>query len=306
MQPELVFCWSQGRLTLGPTYAAQDAGYRTAFTMNDFHWNQFVAHHPAQQGLGARLRNIERHLFTRLFLNDVRLEHVTCISERLRSDLLREGVPVGHAEILYQGIPIEQFPMRENAAAAHDPVRFLFVGQLHEYKGPHTAISALAELSVQNTPPMSLTLVGGGPSAYRDRLQKMANDLGVSDRVTFTGKLPLADLPALYREHDIFLFTSIWPEPFGLTFLEAMASGIPVLSTTVGGQAECLEDGVNCLTFTADNPSSLAEGMLKLLDNADLRRSLTLEARRRVEANFTMQAYIDRIEQFLLASLHDS
>jgi len=273
--------------------------------MNDFHWNQFVADSPLHTGMSRKVRAIERRLLPQLFLNDIDLTHTTCISKRLRTDLVREGVPVSQAEILYQGIPITQFPMRESPGMLHDPVRFLYVGQLHEYKGPHTAIAAFAALSKRTNLPMTLTLIGAGPDAYCQRLRAMVDKLGITPQVTFTGKVAIEALPAYYREHDIFLFTSIWPEPFGLTFLEAMASGIPVISTTVGGQAECLDDGVNCLTFTADDAASLAEGMHRLLLDADLRRAIVLTARHRIEQDFTMQAYINRIERFLINSISD-
>ncbi len=299
MEPDLVFFWSQGRITLGPAYAAQDAGYRTAFTMNDYHWNQFVVALPGSRGLKRLARVGENRLMPQLFLDGIDLTNTTCISKKLRADLVNEGVQVANAEVLYQGIPIEQFPMREQPGEMHQPVRFLYVGQLHEYKGPHTAVAAFADLSARKGTPMTLTLVGAGPDEYTRRLHAMVDELGIGQSVSFTGRLPVDSLPTLYREHDIFLFTSIWPEPFGLTFLEAMASGIPVISTTVGGQSECLDDGENCLTFTAGDASSLAGNMERLMYDAALRRAIAITARRRVEDEFTMQAYIDRIEGFL-------
>ncbi|MDP8227852.1 MAG: glycosyltransferase family 4 protein, partial [Candidatus Electryoneaceae bacterium] len=95
------------------------------------------------------------------------------------------------------------------------------------------------------------------------------------------------------------VFSSIWQEPFGLTHLEAMASGTPVISTADGGHGEFLEDNVNSLIFEKENDQQLAEHMIRLIDDADLRKRLALTARKVVEEHFTLNGYIDRLEQFL-------
>jgi glycosyltransferase involved in cell wall biosynthesis len=102
-----------------------------------------------------------------------------------------------------------------------------------------------------------------------------------------------------YREHDGLVFPSSWEEPFGLTHLEAMASGIPVLSTTNGGQGEFLRDGDNCLTFEPEDAVGLASRIGQLQSSPDLARRLARAGRRTVERSFSLEGYIQRIQSFL-------
>ena len=106
-------------------------------------------------------------------------------------------------------------------------------------------------------------------------------------------------MPRVYREHDIFAFTSTWREPFGLTHLEAMASGTPVVSTTVGGQAEFLRDGENALTVAPGNPRALAEALGRLIRDDELRQRIAQEGRRTVETEFTLSRYVGELDSWL-------
>ena len=117
--------------------------------------------------------------------------------------------------------------------------------------------------------------------------------------IKFTGKVEQSQLPGIYREHDIFVFPSKWQEPFGLTHLEAMSSGTPVISTTDGGHGEFLKDGENALVFEKENPGGLAAQISRLIRDNDLARHLAATARAMVEQEFTLKRYVADIEAFL-------
>jgi glycosyltransferase involved in cell wall biosynthesis len=106
-------------------------------------------------------------------------------------------------------------------------------------------------------------------------------------------------LSGVYREHDIFVFPSTWQEPFGLTHLEAMACGTPVISTADGGHGEFLKDGENALIFEKENPGQLAAQISRLISDNDLAGHLAATARAMVEQEFTLQRYVTDIEAFL-------
>ena len=88
------------------------------------------------------------------------------------------------------------------------------------------------------------------------------------------------------------VFPSIWSEPFGLTHLEAMASGVPVVSTANGGQGEFLRDGVNALVFEPEDAEGLACRLASLIVDDSLRRRIALGGRRLVEREFTLTRYV--------------
>ncbi|NTW12815.1 MAG: glycosyltransferase, partial [Anaerolineales bacterium] len=110
---------------------------------------------------------------------------------------------------------------------------------------------------------------------------------------------PKEALPALYHRSDILLFTSIWAEPFGRVIVEAMASGVVVVGTAVGGAAEILTDGENALTFTADDPASLTSQLKRLIDSPALREQLAMSARRTVADKFDIRRMTAEIESYL-------
>jgi glycosyltransferase involved in cell wall biosynthesis len=152
--------------------------------------------------------------------------------------------------------------------------RLLYVGRYDPRKGIECAIRALVHL-----PAAALEVQGTGDPGERARLEALAADLGVGGRVE-CGDLPRAGLVARYRACDALVFPSEWEEPFGLTPLEAMACGTPVVATGVGGSGEFLLDGRNCLRFAAGDPVDLAAAVERLAGDADLRARLHAEGLR--------------------------
>lgn len=295
---DLVFVWSQLRLTVGPLRALKALGVPTAITQNDEHLATFL---PAPlrlrpRGIAAYL--VDRSIFAWSMLPNLDFAAVTCISERLKRDLLRRGVAVPHAEVIYQGIPVERFPPKAEPGVIGQPLRLLYVGQLHAYKGVHTLIEAAHRLvGVLDGAEVKLSIIGDGPKDYRDRL---ADAAGAGEaEVVLVGKLAHDALSRSYREHDIFVFPSMWAEPFGLTHLEAMASGTPVVSTNDGGHAELLRHGENALVFEKGDAVDLAAQLARLVADPALARRLAVEARKDVEQHFSLSRYIDDLEDFL-------
>jgi glycosyltransferase involved in cell wall biosynthesis len=107
------------------------------------------------------------------------------------------------------------------------------------------------------------------------------------------------EMPEIYRKHDALLFTSEWAEPFALTPLEAMASGLPVIGTTTGGSREIFRHHDNALTYTAGNAEELAERIIELASSPSLRVRLAETGRAEVRNNYSLPAIVDQIENYL-------
>jgi glycosyltransferase involved in cell wall biosynthesis len=154
-----------------------------------------------------------------------------------------------------------------------DPVpwswRLITTGRFDRRKGFETVIRALPLLP----PEATLACWGRGGDDERERLEGIVAELELTDRVTF-GSLERHELPDEYRSADVMVFPSIWAEPFGLVPVEAMACGVPVLATGVGGSAEFLEDGANCLLFPTEDHIALAEQVRRLGSDPALRGRL--------------------------------
>ena len=298
LPPDIIFMWSQLRLTPGPARAAEASGIPIVYTFND---ENIAGYLPAPFRLTPK--GVLRYLFDRLIapaitLRGIRFEHTTCISRILKRNLITRGLWIEDSHVIYQGIPIERFPLRPDAGKRQEPIRVLYAGQLHAYKGVHTILEAAALLSKNpRTPSFTLTITGKGPDEYTSRLQKEAEGLTVP--ITFTGIVPHDQMPELYRSHDVFIFPSIWEEPFGLTHLEAMASGLPVISTVNGGQGEFLVEGVNALVFPPEDADKLARELDRLLADDALYERLVREGRMTAESSFTFTRYVQELEAFM-------
>ncbi len=301
-RPDVIFIWSQLRLTTGAARAAQASGIPCVYTFNDDHIAGYlpVPLRPSLRAFTGWL--LDRTIFRYNCLYGLDLGVSTSISERIKRQICEHGVDISNSKVIYQGIPLENFPRRADfPGIPSETPKLLYAGQLHDYKGVHTLLEAANMLPEDEFTTIHLTVVGDGPEAYKARLRQLAG--AGRARVTFSGRLPVAAMPEVYRKHDVFVFPSIWPEPFGLTHLEAMASGTPVVSTSDGGHGEFLEHGKNALVFAKNDPASLAAALRRLLKDGVLARQIADNARKMVEERFTLNRYVSDIEKLLLTAV---
>ncbi len=186
-------------------------------------------------------------------------------------ELTQLGIPAEKVSVVPCGVDTGAFWPSGAVAPRKSPARLLTLGRLVERKGIDTAIDALPQL-----PGAELVVAGGpgrdrlgGDPEYR-RLRDIARDRGVSDRVAFTGAVPRAQVPALIRSADVVVCTP-WYEPFGITPLEAMACGVPVVASAVGGLTDSVVHGTTGLLIPARDPAALAAAARTLLADPALR-----------------------------------
>jgi len=194
----------------------------------------------------------------------------TCTDEVF--ELVRMGAASGHLTVIPCGVDLELFGPDGRAERRRAGLRRLVcVGRLVERKGMGNAISALAML------PGTELVVAGGPAREEldgdpeaRRLRRVAIEEGVADRVDFRGRVERDDLPALLRSADA-LVSVPWYEPFGITPLEAMACGIPVVASAVGGLIDTVVDRVTGIHVPPRDPERLASALESLLADREAR-----------------------------------
>ncbi|HVB34905.1 MAG TPA: glycosyltransferase family 4 protein [Patescibacteria group bacterium] len=222
---------------------------------------------------------------------------------------------------VYNGVNEEDFVPNRSQRAGEDGVRrILFVGRVSPEKGLHVLLDAFA-MVVKRYPQARLQIIGPPaqfpfdllPTAcsaaetsrlapfydgkgYVFHLKEQIASLKLAQAVTFVGRLSQRSLAPSYQQTDVFVFPSVWNETFGMPLTEAMSSGVPVVATRVGGIPEVVEDGKTGLLVEPNDPSALAEAILRLLDNEDLRLSMGEAARRRAIELFSW----DKVAQDLL------
>ena len=229
----------------------------------------------------------------------LQLEHTLFPSGFMREELKRKGISSPNAKIVYGASDTEPYAGQHDKKQK-DNISLLYIGRLTHEKGVHTAIEAVEKLvhehGINN---IKLTIVGDGDSDYVRYLRQLVDEKYIASYVDFMPAQPKEALPAIYHSSDIFLFTSIWPEPFGRVLIEAMASGVAVVGTAVGGAAEILVENENALLFTPDDPTSLSDQLKQLIASPPLRERLAKAGRQIAVDKFDIRRMTTEIELYL-------
>lgn len=171
--------------------------------------------------------------------------------------------------VVGSGIDHRDFPVADSPPEDRPwSGRLLYVGRVEARKGVEPLVRALALV-----PETSLTVLGPVEPAYRPTVERLLDECGVRDRVTFD-EVPRSELANRYRSADAVVFPSLWSEPFGLVPIEAMACDTPVVASGTGGSAEFLADERNCLVAPPGDPSAIAAAVGRLAADPALRRRL--------------------------------
>lgn len=232
----------------------------------------------------------------------LRFQHAYCVSQATKDRLVAEGIPVQHARVIHTGLPLTRFLGGREGTAKDRAQRLkaLYAGRISREKGVHTAIEALGKLpALTEAGAVSLSVAGSGREDYLAELNARVRTLSLEGAVRFLGRIPAAEMPATYTDHDVLLVPSIWPEPFARVVLEGMASGLVVVATTAGGSGEIVEDGVNGLLFAPGDADALALMIQTLQADPALRRRLAEAGRNTVLQGYTVERMLEEIEDFL-------
>ncbi len=207
-----------------------------------------------------------------------RCNQVIAPSQMIVSYLQRIGVKTSIVNIP-TGVDLEEFTdlnpnwLEENYGVSPDEKVLLFVGRLGQEKNVNFLIKAFH--TVQSSyPNCRLVMVGKGPQ--ENALRKMTRELGIQDKVTFTGVLPRQKIVHCYASSDLFVFPSV-TETQGLVIGEAKAAGLPVVAIRAFGPAEIVHHGEDGF-LTDPSPSSFTTAILDLLENRELYDQMSKKA----------------------------
>jgi len=210
---------------------------------------------------------------------------IICVSEAVRASL-QQWLPelAGRTVVVPNGVEV-----RDSAREGRHQFDLVFVGRLVPEKGADLLLAACAELRRRGVR-CRTALVGSG--AWASRLTAMARQEGLAEEVEFLGER--ADVEELLRRSRIFVLPARW-EVLPMALLEAMAAGLPVITTGVGGIAEVVRDGREGLIVPDGGGNALADAVTVLLHNPRLRDQLGQAARNTVGARFSLQMHVARL-----------
>jgi glycosyltransferase involved in cell wall biosynthesis len=243
--------------------------------------------------LGARLAGLPTVLHARGFNTDTRgnrwvlgtLKHCMPVSSAVERGLLALGFPPEKSTVIAEGLDLQAFhprpadpALRAALQIGDDEAVITLVGGLVDWKGQDVLLDATPRI-LARYPRVHILLVGaayGRDASFAQAIGARAADPALQGRVRLLGARN--DVAGILALSDIVLHTSTKPEPFGRTFLEGMALGRAVIAANEGGPLDVIDDGVDGLLIRPRDPQLLADAVVRLLDNPQLRTTLGVNA----------------------------
>lgn len=221
-----------------------------------------------------------------------RMDHIITPSNELAGAVASLGIPRPKITFVSNGVDTEKFSpevppksIRQEYALAPDAKIVLCPRRLEPKNGVKYLIEAAPAILLQ-CPDTRFFVVGGSYPDQLTLLQERARELGVLDRITFTGSVPNADMPAWYTAADVVVLPSL-KEATSIAGLEAMACGRPLVGTNVGGIPYLIDDGETGLIVEPRDPAGLAGALVRVLTDDAVRREMGFLARKKAVEQFS-------------------
>jgi glycosyltransferase involved in cell wall biosynthesis len=220
-------------------------------------------------------------------------------SNYVRGQIIRAGIPHHRVVTLHCGVQAPSYPATPLSQDIHQQQRILFVGRIVPYKGIEWLIKALAQTDRR----IHLDIAGDGWG--RPSMEKLAAQMGLSDRLTWHGWCQGDKLEQLYQQSLAVVFPSLWPEPAGLVTLEAYARYRPVIAAAVGGIPEYVQNGQTGILVPPHDISQLADAINTLASNYLQTRTMGEQGQAWFQQEFTLNVHIQRLKKIYAQTIAD-
>jgi glycosyltransferase involved in cell wall biosynthesis len=229
-----------------------------------------------------------------------RFDHLIAVSYATKEEMVAAGVPSNLVSVVHNGIDTEAWSRRQElpslraALGLKDAFPVIgYVGRISLEKDLETWLRAAA-LVARQYPAARFIVVGEGrDKSLLDQLKSLAAALGIASNVEFLGYRE--DLPSIYATFDLF-FLSSRREGICNSLLEAMAMEVPIVATNVGGTKELMLDGETGYLLSPADVEGMAQALISLVQNNNLRENMRQAGRRHIEDKFSFTARLQRIE----------
>lgn len=286
VKPDVIHAHSPALNAIAALRVGRALGIPVVYEIRAF-WEDAAVDHGTSKEWGVRYR------LTRAMESYAlkRVDAATTICEGLRAEIVSRGIPASKVTVIPNAVNVEDFQVdeaRDEALAAQLGIAGCqvlgFIGSFYAYEGLNILLDALPAMLARN-PAIRVLLVGGGPQDQQ--LRQQVQDLGVADKVIFTGRVPHDQVQRYYNLIDVLVYPRLKMRLTDLVTplkpLEAMAQGRILVASDVGGHNELIEDGKTGVLFEAGNPHALAEKTLALLSEPQRWPALRAAGRAYVE-----------------------
>jgi glycosyltransferase involved in cell wall biosynthesis len=223
------------------------------------------------------------------------LYHLSACSHFTKQKILESEHPLENISVIYPGAFVENF--QNPFLPKLDKLKIAFAGLVMQYKGPQTLLEALKILHDAGVD-FQCSIAGAAPvDSFLTQLKNFTKSAGMENKVDFLGYLEREQLLDLYATHNVFVFPSVWEEPFGISQVEGMASGLLLISSGTGGASEVIEHEESGLKFPPGNARALADLLLSLLSNREKWKRLIVSGKQRAMNLLNIETSIDLLEE---------
>jgi glycogen synthase len=314
VRPDVLFVWNLFFFDSSFLHAIQTAGCRTVFLLTDnwlilFLRSEFWCRYFAENVLSAHswtaaIRSIPERLMTRFHRENLHI-HGDAIFPSLfmKAFYAQAGFKFRRTAVIPHGVKLVHHENGEywdrRVPVETGWIRLLFAGRVVEMKGVHTILEALPEI-IQGMPKTKVRLMLLGDTQDRHYIKKveaLIQRLNLGGNVEFLPTVQESDLFGFFQTYDIFLFPSLY-EPFSLTLIHALESGIPVVASDVGGNKEIVYPGRTGILFSKGNSRSLAQAVLNVANKPNLRHMMSMVARKEAK-QYSFHSMVQKVEVFL-------
>lgn len=315
-EPDVVYVWNMSGVSKSLLFTLQKQGTPLVYDLHNdwgnpdafdrdpwFQWWQRsrVLRTKCYQFYLKLIGATRRHLrdFPVGQVNDLDLSNGYVASESLRADLKAAGLEqVASLPLLYPALNTMHLIFKFR----YEPARkFVWAGRFNAGKAPSVALQAVGVLKARGIN-ISLDFYGMGEPSDRKAMRDLINTSGLSGSVRMHGIRP-GELIAKYAHYDALLFTSDCNDPFPITPLEAMMSGLPTILSCDGGIQEIAEDGETALLYAAGDAEALADAMVRMMALQDGGAVMAKKCMERLQAQHSLCTVVIRIEALLSASV---
>jgi L-malate glycosyltransferase len=260
-------------------------------------------------GIAARISKVKVKVISRrvdftLRYNPLRklkygwgIDRIIAVSGAIRGVLIQDGMDPDRIEVIHSGVGLSRFDpdlsgdtFRKEMGIGPETSVIGNIAHFADHKGHRYLVEAAGEV-IRHRPGARFVLVGDGE--LKKTIESQVRGLGLENNVVFTGFR--TDIPSILAAFDLFVLSSHL-EGLCTSLMDAMAMGKPVVATTAGGIPEVVEDGVTGLLVPPKNPPALAEAMIRMIEDADLRRKFGEAGRRRAVEQFGDEAMVVKTE----------
>jgi len=258
---------------------------------------------------GGDMFGLKGPLFSKIIKYTLKRSYVCTVNSKATWDAVRRILKRDY-EIIPMGVSITKYSKERTSGDIRRRFKvkdklLLFVGRITEKKGVEYLIRAMPDV-LKAFPHTKLLIVGEGD--LRDQLQRLSFQLHLQDAISFTGSIPHEELPSYFASADIFIGPSIVAESgdtegLGVVFLEALAAGCAVVASNVGGISDVIIHEKTGLLVEQKNPNQIAQAIIRLIEDDNLRKRLIENGQQHVENNFDWDKIGKRFHDLIIENV---